>query len=83
MYESLGELPRTTHELSQENGGVKQKINKLPGGKIIDPSILGFTLERAESIHEEFEKRIEAETDIKKVVDGILPLEVILIPTCP
>src|SRR4051812_29729812 len=80
MSEFSGESPQSIREPNEISEAAKRRLDELSGEERVDPSIFGIPLEKARSVHEQFEKRIRAETDIERIIDDVLPPEVLFNP---
>lgn len=80
MNEFSTEGPQAVGEVDQTIKAAKQKLKDLYGYRKVEPAILGFTTEQVKVAYEKFGERVKRETDLDKVVEGIMPLGALLNP---
>lgn len=77
MGEDSVELQSVSHS---ESDLLRRKLDLWNGEKNINPLTLGVAVENAGRISQRFQERVLAETDVGRIVDGIIPADILFNP---
>jgi len=75
MHEIFSGKIQSEYDSAQTDKSIKQKLEKVSGETLVNPSVFGITPEGAKNIHEQFKQRVKEKTDVGRLLKGIIPEE--------